>query len=423
MTPTAPQRRDLNWWLIRACALLIAWDLLHLALALASIPRYIQRASTLTIVAYQLGKNSGVSNETVLAAARSHGMPVGQFAVYQSGVALLFAVLVATIGLIVLSRARDQWFVWFTAHIMLFLATFALYQMAQVARLVPPFWIEIGAVSWPLLVLYFFLFPNGRAVPRWLLWPLIVYAIFHLFVQLYVPVVAAFPALEPRLGWWLASVGVLQVAVNVVLPFILGAQIYRYFWVSSPTERLQTKSFLFGFALFIATTGLNEALNGDAANSAAFANEIGLLAMLFIPLSIAVAILRYRLWDVDRIIRRTLIYAVVTALLALVFYGTVLVTQRLFTGLTGQESPVALVISTLAIAALFSPLRRRVQGFLDRRFYRRKYDSQQVLAQFGATAWDETDVDQLSSALASAVRDTVQPATVGIWLNGLEGKR
>lgn len=416
MTAAAPVRRDLNWWLIRACAVLIGWDLLHLGLTLASIPRYIQRASALTIAPYLLGVNSGVSNETVLAAARSHGMPVGQFALYQSVVAFLFAVIVAAVGLVVLSRARGQWFVWFTSHIMLFLAPFALYQMSQVARLVPPFWIEIGAVSWPLFVLYFFLFPNGRAVPRWLLWPLIGYALFHLCVQLYVPVVAAFPALEPRLGWWLASAEVLQVVVNIVLPCILAAQVYRYFWVSSSAERLQTKAFLFGFAAFIATTVVNEVLNGDAANSAAFANEIGLLAVLVLPLSLALSILRYRLWDVDRLIRRTLVYAAVTVLLALVFYGTVLLTQRLFTALTGQESPVALVISTLMIAALFSPLRRRVQDLIDRRFYRSKYDAQQVLARFATVARDETDLDKLAGGLAGAVSETVQPDRMGVWL-------
>jgi hypothetical protein len=423
MTSTPRTRRDLNWWLIRACAALIAWDLLHLALSIAAVPRFIARASTLTIIAYQIGKNSGVSNETFLANATARGMSPAQFAIYQSIVAVAFAVVVMAIGLIVLSRARGRWFVWLTAHIMLFLAPFALYQMSQVALLVPKFWIEIGSVSWPLFVLYFFLFPNGRAVPRWLLWPLIAYALFHLFVQLYVPVVVALPAIEPRLNWWLGTVGVLQVAINVLLPFILGAQIYRYFWVSSPSERLQTKAFLFGFAAFIATTVVNETLNGDAANSAAFANEIGLLAMLFLPLSIAVAILRFRLWDVDQVIRRTLVYGLVTALLALVFYGIVLLTQRLFAGATGQQSPVALVVSTLAIAALFSPLRRRVQDFVDRRFYRRRYDSEQVLARFGATARDETDLEGLSAALAAAVGDTMQPATVGMWLDDQEGRR
>lgn len=408
--------RDRNRWLIRAFAVLIAWDLFHLALGLASVPRYIERARSLTIITYQLGKNSGVSNATFLAAATAHRMTPAQFAIYQSAVAVAFAMIVVAIGLVVLSRARGQWFVWFTAHIMLFLAPFALYQMAQVARLVPPFWIEISAVSWPLFVLYFFLFPNGRAVPRWLLWPLIAYALFHLFIQLYAPVVAAFPALEPRIDWWLAGVGVLQFALNFVLPAILLSQIYRYFRVSSPIERLQTRSFLFGLALFIATTAVNEALNGDSANSAVFANEIGLLAVLILPLSVAVAVLRHRLWDVDRIIRRTLVYGVVTALLALVFYGVVLLTQRLFTGLTGQASPVALVVSTLVIAALFSPLRRRVQDVVDRRFYRRKYDTQRVLADFAAIARAETNLERLTGGLAGAVSETVQPERVAIWL-------
>ncbi len=147
------------------------------------------------------------------------------------------------------------------------------------------------------------------------------------------------------------------------------------------------------------------------------------LASLSIPAAIAVAILRYHLWDIDVIIRRTLIYSVLTGILGIIYFGAVLVLQPVVTRLTGQGTQLTRVLFSLMIAALFAPARRWVQAAIDRRFYRGKYNSAHTLAEFAAGARDETDLDQLTERLGRAVDQTVQPAHVGLWLKGRTEKQ
>jgi hypothetical protein len=137
---------------------------------------------------------------------------------------------------------------------------------------------------------------------------------------------------------------------------------------------------------------------------------------LLIPLSIGVAVLRSRLFDIDVIINRTLVYGSLTVTLALVYFGGVVGLQYILRTLTAQGSTLAVVASTLAIAALFNPLRHRMQGFVDRRFYRRKYDAAKTLEAFSARLRNETDVDVLRNDVVGVARSTVQPAHVSLWL-------
>ncbi len=144
----------------------------------------------------------------------------------------------------------------------------------------------------------------------------------------------------------------------------------------------------------------------------------GLLVLPSIPIATGIAISRYRLYEIDLIINRTLVYAALTAALVAVYFGGVAMTQAVFRTLTGQEEQpqLAVVVSTLVIAALFTPLRQRIQSFIDRRFYRRKYDAAKTLEAFSVKLRDETDLDALSDDLVGVVRETMQPAHVSLWL-------
>jgi hypothetical protein len=143
---------------------------------------------------------------------------------------------------------------------------------------------------------------------------------------------------------------------------------------------------------------------------------VAVFSLLFVPIFTYIAILKYRLYDIDLIINRTLVYGSLTATLGALYFGGIVVLQRIFVLLTGEQSTLAVVASTLAIAALFVPLRRRVQGFVDRRFYRRKYDARKTLEAFSAKLRDETDLEALNSELVGVVRETMQPAHVSLWL-------
>src|ERR687894_874271 len=204
------------------------------------------------------------------------------------------------------------------------------------------------------------------------------------------------------------QLGVMACVVTALLSMVV--RFYR----SRGEERLQLKWFTYA-----ATVGVTTPLLLGVLAPAAFevlGRLVWTLGFLGIPVSAAVAILKYRLYDIDRIINRTLVYAALTVVLALVYVGSVFSLQYLFRALTGETSRLVIVASTLAIAALFSPLRRRTQDAVDRRFYRRKYDARKTLVAFGARLRDETDLKQLDLGLLEVVRETVQPASASLWL-------
>ena len=211
---------------------------------------------------------------------------------------------------------------------------------------------------------------------------------------------------------------------GVVLGIGVFAQIYRYRRVSDPIQRQQSKWVVYGFTGAIVAF-LTLVVGGLTLPSSLVQSPLSPLLiqpayyvfMLLIPLSIGMAILRSRLWDIDVLINRTLVYGMLTALLALVYVGLVLALQFLLGGVIHQNNDISIVGSTLAIAALFQPLRRGVQRVIDRRFYRRKYDAARTLTAFKATLRNEVDLNQLSEQLVAVVQETMQPAHISLWLS------
>jgi hypothetical protein len=180
-------------------------------------------------------------------------------------------------------------------------------------------------------------------------------------------------------------------------------------------ERQQIKWFAFAIVLLVSSIVLGILAN-FAPGFGAFTNVLQVLGVSSVPVAVGIAILRYRLYDIDRIINRTLVYGALTVTLALVYFGSVVTLQNAFRALTGGDSQLVIVASTLAIAALFQPLRRRIQIVIDRRFYRRKYDAVRTLADFSARLREETDLDALSEDLVAVARDTMQPEHASLWL-------
>jgi hypothetical protein len=271
----------------------------------------------------------------------------------------------------------------------------------------------ISFVGSALLILFLYLFPDGRFVPRWTRF------LVAVCVATLVPISFSYDSVifvfgNPMLNAMLAT-GFVGVTVF--------AQVYRYRRVSNPAQRRQTRWVIFGIVTALggacALAVLNFVFPGGVASSLLGSTALFCFAFL-IPLSIGVAVLRSRLFDIDVLINRTLVYGCLTVTLVAAYVGSVVSLQYVFRTLTGGGSQLAIVASTLVIAALFNTLRHRIQSFIDRRFYRRKYDAARTLSAFATRLRDETDLEQLNGELLSVVRTTMQPEHATLWLNERE---
>lgn len=286
-------------------------------------------------------------------------------------------------------------------------------------------------VCLPLLMLWF---PDGQLPSRhwrWLYaWLLL--AVIVLLSSLFEPgsnwnggAAAGGIVIDNPYGWLLPNAATYYLGfpsfISLLLITLLAAIsiVYRY-RTAGPQVRLQLRWFVLGgfFAVILLLLPVTVDTFRLRTNSGLsyFLLLLGQLFVVPLYLAVGIAILRYRLYDIDVIIRKTLVYTVLSALLALVYFGSVVLLQNVVGRVADEQSPLVIVISTLLIAALFAPLRQRVQAFIDRRFYRKKVDAQQVLAHFVQTARDETDMAALTAELIRAVQETMHPEKVVVWL-------
>lgn len=339
-------------------------------------------------------------------------------------VTVLFLTYFIVALLIFLRRPGDGFALFVSIFLLSFGSTNAYPQFAEFMQFYqnPPAWYAIPSLiltlsSYPFFAVFFAVYPDGKFVPRWV-W-FVAACGFFLSVAW-----GFFPNQFTGSPTPLAIVG--GVSVAILITATLYAQIWRYRHHSTPLQRQQTKWFLFGVAITLVLTIWQiffpllqqvATLTPAASVRGDLALTTSILGYAVVPIAIGIAILRYRLWDIDVIIRRTVTYGLVTFTSVIVFFASVVLLQQLFARVTSSgQNELATVLSTLAIAALFVPLRNKIQELIDRRFYRQKYDAQKVLTDFATTVRDETDLEKLTARLMQVVHETMQPKSVSLWL-------
>lgn len=354
---------------------------------------------------------------------------------YRLFVALLLVPGGLIIGALVLRRAPGN----VTGLFLLLFAEFMMRQgTVRVGSPLQPYssLLDAGAIGLFLLPLYF---PDGLAYPRrfqrWIRLHSVLVAIFFVVSVFFQPATeiaggagqVAFvpnPLFHPALQLLVEPVSYVQSALFVSVVLMIIPSLVLRFSASSGVVRQQIKWFVWIITVlmgtFILLLFIFPRASFDPEEYGSLSGLVYLWRILFFPaapfVAVAIPILRYRLYDIDIIIRKTLVYSILTAILAALYFGGVVLVQQLFRAATGQASDLAIVLSTLLIAALFTPLRRRIQETIDRRFYRRKYDAQQTLAHFSHTLRDEVDIEALKAQLVDVVQETMQPAMIALWV-------
>ena len=351
----------------------------------------------------------------------------------------LTAISYAPVGALIASRHPENPVGWllclygFVISLSYFSAEYAIYALLAQPDSLPAGEAMAWVFSWmlPLVIgfstLSYLLFPTGRLPSRrwrWAVWLTVAFIVVGVLLGAFSsgPLSDLGPIQNPLGIVGLADIysAILYTTFSVLLVAVISSVFVRLRRAGG-VEHQQIKWFAYAVAANAIAVVVAYVIPGLIETPLWF-ERVGFalnnIVIPAIPIAIGIAILRYRLYDIDILINRTLVYGSLTLMLALVYFGGVTATQVVFTALTGQEEQpqLTIVVSTLVIAALFTPLRRRIQSFIDRRFYRSKYDARKTLEAFSAQLRDETDLNALSEDLVGVVRETMQPAHVSLWL-------
>src|SRR5215212_4575855 len=411
-SPPAITRRER--WLLPARVAWVVLAITVLAIILFSIPSSFEHYSSVCTAASEVCTSERAVHQATPEGVRAlgeTGLSLRSYALLNVVVDKVFQLVWFAVGALIFWRRSDDRM---ALGVSVFLVSFGPVSVDQTAAYTlissqPAWWLPVRSVEIVSLVcstLFFLLFPSGRFVPHWTRWLAVAFIINEvpdfLFPQLY----SRLPSLE--------TVSYLVFLGGLVS--LVWSQIYRFRRVSSPAQRQQSKWVVFGLTLGIAGTFPSQlpvdlSLVGGDTPLALLLLKVGFtLSLMLVPLSIGVAVLRSHLFDIDLLINRTLVYGSLTTVLVALYFSGIVLMQQLFMALTSEQSTLAVVASTLLIAALFTPLRRRIQSFIDKRFYRRKYDARKTLEAFSAKLRNETDLNALSGDLVGVVRETMQPA-------------
>jgi len=348
-------------------------------------------------------------------------------------------VFFSTVGALVASRRPENPVGWLLClyglviTISHFSAQYAIYALLSQPNSLPAGEALVWIVSWILPIIIgiqvfsYLLFPTGRLPGRrwrWLAWLTVAFILVGVISSAFSPgaLMGVLGPIENPLGiegfsnvYYKAILFIMASLLTVAAALSVFMRLRR----AVEVERQQIKWFAYAAAAYVSATILAYIIPGVIDTPLWFERVGFALNIVFIPtipIAIGIAILRYRLYDIDLLINRTLVYGSLTATLVALYFGGIVLLQRVFVALTSEQSTLAVVASTLLIAALFSPLRRRIQSFIDRRFYRRKYDASKTLEAFSSKLRDETDLEALNNDLVGVVRETMQPAHVSLWL-------
>ncbi|MGH3147773.1 MAG: hypothetical protein ACRDTR_18420, partial [Rubrobacter sp.] len=389
-----------------------------LAIIVFSVPSSVEHYRSVCTAASEVCSERAVRQPSPegVQALRDAGLSLRSYALSNVAVDKVFQLVWLAVGALIFWRRSDDRMALLVSMFLVSFGTVSVDPTAADALISsqPAWWLPVHIVliiGQVCVVLFFLLFPGGRFVPRWTRWLAVALIANGVSEYFFEGLYARSPALE-SFSYWVFLGGVVSV---------VWYQIYRYRRVSSPEQRRQTKWVVFGTALGVAGTfpfqfPVDLSMIGGDTPLTLLLFRIGFaLSFLLVPLSIGVAVLRSRLFDVDILINRALVYGALTLTLAVVYFGGVVGSQRLLSPIT-ESYGLATVASTLMIAALFNPLRRRIQAVVDRRFYRQKYDAARTLETFATRLREETDLAALEGDLVNVVVETVQPAHVSGWL-------